>query len=969
MLLKVRYSIVKPFLIVSLLLFGGSALTFGDTNPSGPGNRTILATSQDAWNQAQITNLHSILQVSFATNLFRRETDLFSEVMNQLPETLPEAKLTSLLWGVRVPLLNLNTLSLSEAKDLAKTFASLTPAELEKYHLLTPTLVFDPTKPLHIDTALSADGKKYRFILRPDPAFVDWVTRFRGMIHDKLPALYAQHFEGGEARSGIGIPILDWTDQQGDPLPVENMEAARQKVENLFQAAEIHVVGINRGKEKTNIEPVRFDWSRQPIDLVTPPDKGDAPPTPLFTFKANPTTHTVEPSEVSRWIAEGLDTPGELEGVDERFAATAKRSVVEMDTSKLLSGSTTPYRDYLDDPSVISESWLPSKKEFKTMGRGAFLRQIPEALRPAYEREWAKLKAGTLPAPVRTSKEVGKSEITLFVANKSHPKLAEEKGLSLVPLAKRLMLPPDKGISSGIMLYGSSTRAEHLNPSDSDLILNSLVHVPDSVSSYEEARKYAEQSFVKNILGHYVELAKAGAISFSELRLGSDKTMGHQEEAGGGPFTSYESNPYLSQEDILRGYYTDPKTQKHWSLEDLTSLGDFSKAKFELYSKGPDGKNTRQEVSLQFLTGFDWKGQTYFIRKNGLKGAPSSLLTTGIYYGAESYGTAAVLSRTVDFYVSQRGPMLARAIGELLQTGYEHSPPNLLSDPVWKTKYIKNFYSYLVLLKRSGLRLDEIFFEQTKKFMEANGTWDESMTFPKFVDEILKTFNKPESRIIGRIKRVANDFAEFHERNQTMLPAQLQVRLQELMGPEGSFAQFDHLLKERKVTLPGTTLDTLHRFEDACERLEKAQGSSKAVLLKEIGDSGIFEKSENALLDVDVHFNLDPGASAHLSKPVRDIVRTMTALSPHMYSDYLESRLQTSDADLKLTYELMGIRGSPENIATMQKLNRLLEQGKTKELSQAQRSLFWAEEPIAVCEQNGLRALVDEGISKEKVAP
>jgi hypothetical protein len=87
-LLKVRPSTIKPFLIVSLLLFGAGTPTFADPNSSGHDkrtNRTILATSQDAWNQAQITNLHSILQVSFATNLFRRETDLFSEVMNQLP--------------------------------------------------------------------------------------------------------------------------------------------------------------------------------------------------------------------------------------------------------------------------------------------------------------------------------------------------------------------------------------------------------------------------------------------------------------------------------------------------------------------------------------------------------------------------------------------------------------------------------------------------------------------------------------------------------------------------------------------------------------------------------------------------------------------------------------------------------------------------------------------------------------------
>jgi hypothetical protein len=598
-----------------------------------------------------------------------------------------------------------------------------------------------------------------------------------------------------------------------------------------------------------------------------------------------------------------------------------------------------PYRDFLEDPSEIGESWLPPKKAFTTMGRGAFSRQLPEATRNVYERELPKLKPGTLPAPVRTGMKKAASDLTLFVATNSHPKIDPAKGLALIPLVQDLMLPSHSNLSSGIMLYGSSTREEHLNPADSDLILNSLVHVPDSVSSYEEAKKYAHDVFNREVIGHYAELAKEGKISFSELRLGSDKTLGHPEKPENGPFVSYETNPYLSQEDILRGDYRDPKTGKLWTLQELSELGDFSKAKFELYSKDLNSGLKRQEVSLQFLTGFDWKGQTYFLRTNGLKGAPSSLLTTGIYYGAESYATAASMSRTVDYYVSQRGPMLGRAIGELLHTGYDFdtSPPNVLSEPLWKTKFIKGFYSYLVLLRRSGLRLDELFFEDAKKIMQREGIWDDSITFQKFVDEILKDFNKPEVKLISRIKRIANDFAEFHERGQIAQENQIKVRLQELLRPEGDFAKLRSLLRTSGIKLPGETLRGLGQFEATIRELAKAPNSEAFARL---GESGAYKNGEAALTSIDVHFNTDLAASVHLSPSSRNLIRVMTTLSPHMYTEYLESRFQTTDEDLKLVHELMGIKGTEQNAITMRELNGLIKTGTLSEISTYQKRLF-----------------------------
>jgi hypothetical protein len=367
------------------------------------------------------------------------------------------------------------------------------------------------------------------------------------------------------------------------------------------------------------------------------------------------------------------------------------------------------------------------------------------------------------------------------------------------------------------------------------------------------------------------------------------------------------------------------------------------KAKIDLF---PEGSTKRVPISLQFFLGFEWQGKPHFLRRNGLKGAHSTLMETGVYFGAESFGIAATLDRVISYYVGQRGHNAARAIGELLQIAFpkadEMAAAPVALEPYWKSKFLKRFYSFLIVLrKRNGGGMDEIFFEEAKKILEREGRWDSTQSLLKVTRHLLKAINRPEVALVGKIKDVANDLAEFIERGehgQEFTVKQWQTRSDELR----------EALPELKALILSGKLPNLGlKFWDSFDRFAAATANANTRSLIAADDPGkrktllgVYSRFKNQLEQLDVRFNTDPKFKWALPQATRDLVATMTSLSPHFYSRYMKARSQPSLRSLRLIYRLMGIQPSDERFSVMSELDAKLDSMSRSEIAAAQAKIF-----------------------------
>lgn len=881
----------------------------------------VLQIGSQDWDRALKTQLPVTLQVKFNTNLFLQGRDIFSDLMFRLPEKFAKAQLSSISRGLHVALFEAPGFSLEDAKQLTAFFESLSRSELKSAGLYEPVRIFDPAD---FEVAITGQNIK-RVGLRTHEEFRKWHRNFIELVKTRLPLIYAKlESNSVDAAQPPTIVLFDWQDIKGKPLPDAGLADAQTTLRELLRK----IIA-----EYPAPKPLLFDPRKEPVELVAVNVRGNAESSPLFSYKITE-NDAFAPAAVSRWFSKKMSTSA---------LGVGQSKLVEFHTASFLEGEQRPFAEKTD----AQNSWFPASRKFEPLDKKVFQTKLSKNIFRIYFREKSTLKAQHQPSAIGEATSDG-----LYAISVSHPTLAPKQAASLKGLVASLTIPANANVATGYAVYGSTTREEFKYPADSDLLLNSLVFVPPSVRTLEEAEAFSRKAFLKNVLGYFAGMARKGDIAISEFRLGSDKTMKITAGAAS-PIDEFWSNPYLTQEDFLSGRYVD-KAGKAWSLEEMLELGDFIKTKFD-YFVTENGKLARKEVSLQFMPAFDWNGEAHFLRKTGLKGAPTSLLSTAVYFGADSYAIGAVMQRSVAHYVSQRGPLEAGAIRELVQRAYDKvagSGSYVETEPLWATKFLKTFYNFLVFRNRSGTGIDEIFFEETKKFMERHQTWDSRVTLKGISDALLASINTPEAALLSGLKRLTNDLAEFNERDQLIDPRQWTVRLSELTdetsGAPGLIEQFRSAVKSGRLKPSRAFLKKYANFLKVVGRASRIEDSKLAVeFLVERGIAKdrkilgrVFSDFENAILSLENELHSSAVYATALTPEIQNVIRTMTALSPHLHSRYINSRYQISANELTLNYQLMGIEPTAKNIARMRFIDANLDRLSLRDLAGFQTELF-----------------------------
>lgn len=909
------------------LLLSLASLAFSLTAYAKP---TIASVTPAQWKAGQDNKLAVTLQVAFPTILFDRTENIFSEIFNKIPQNFPGLKLNTIGRGMHSTLAYLEGMKLEGVKEVIRFFESLDRATLERYDLLNEVHVFDAANPEFVVV-----GTQSKFLaLKPHSEFVQWQMRFYQLLADKAPQLLEKHlshrnFGKTIDPNSIHISLIQWGERYGIGLSETEVEALKSKMKALF-GAEVQAFEARHGR----LPEVKFSLKTHPVELVLPPRSIQSGSDVVVAIKAEgdgqPTI-----SQVVRWQIDqqgkdsGLDDYGDGHGTAGAF--------IELRTQDFMSGAEKPYDEILED-----KAWIEKPRSFDPEPIESFRQRLRPEIARIFDLGIRMLSPTKLPAPVLTT-DISRQN-RFYVTTQTHPRLEPEKGFAALENARGLQLHSTDGVSIGVGLYASSIRKEIKNPGDLDMLVNSVVHVPDSIQSIEEAEAHAVRKFVQVTIGQLRELAKKGKIAFTELRLGSDATMGI-------PFddviAGLEENPYLSEEDIIKGEFKD-KTGKVWSLEQLVALGDFMKGKVDLFTE-----HGRIDISLQFLAGYEWKGAMYTFQRNGIKGI-APLVRTGMYDGAESSAIAISLSRVFDYYASQKGPIVARAIRDLMKAAFGHSksinggtPAPVEAEPLWNSKFVKKFYNFLIMLRSSGLGLDDIFFKETKAVFERQATgMPEGFTIAQLVDHLLGAINQDLLKTINTLKRNVNDFREYNERAQHFRPDQWAERLRETAS----------LLEEIEADIDSGLLDvtsefsaSMREFQDLFKKAKRQSTVERSI--QYLGRKRLFDpllRFEDMLTVVDGSIVAKRGSHGELTSFDREFVKALTAHSPHFLVRYLMTRSQDADAKMRWTLRLMGISPIYANphtkvdlsVEMMKSFSSRLESMSKDEIAAAQKKFF-----------------------------
>lgn len=866
------------------------------------------------WKAAQSNELAATMQVTFPTIVYDRAENIFSEVFNKIPQWFPSLKLNTIGRGMHSTLTYLDGLTLEGAKEVITFLKGLDTATLEQYDLLKEVRVFDAANPEFV-----VFGTKSKFIgLKPHREYIEWQMRFYKLLADKAPKILEKHLShrnmGTKAISpeAVHISLVQWGESYGVNLTDAQVKDLMSKMKELFKSE------VEALKAKTGRSPeVLFSMKTHPIELVTAPTSIQSGPTAIVTLKADASGRP-NVSDVARW---------EIESPDGESGRSVKK-FIELYTEKFLAGEERPFDEHVEE-----ESWIKKAREFESEHLDSFKTRLRPEIKRVFEIALKTLSPTKFPASVPAKQTLRQSQF--YVTTLTHPNLAPEKGFEALETARGLQLHSTGDVSIGVGLYASTVRKEVKNPGDLDMVVNSVTHVPDSIATIEAAEAYAIRKFVKVTIGQLVELARKGTISFTELRLGSDATMGIAIDD---VITGLEENPYLSEEDILNGRFKDKKGRV-WTLEELVALGDFMKGKVDLFTK-----HGRVDISLQFLAGYEWKGSIYTFQRNGIKGIPP-LVRTAVYDGAESYAIAASLARVYDYYNVQKGSITARAIRDVMKGGFGYSknadgslPAPIEAEPLWNSKFIKKAYNYLILLNRSGLGLDEIFFKETKAILERQGRWVPDYSIDHLVEHVVRAINQPALKTINTLKRNVNDLREYNERGHHFRPDQWLERVKEtreliqaleseiIQGRVKTTAEFEKAAREFKAL-----------FEKAA-RMETPEAS-----IKYLSQSRLFHTLhhfEEMLTVLDGKLVGNSDSYAGLTAADKAFVKTLVAYSPHFLVRYLMARSQDAEAKVKWTLRLMGIQPTKSNVETMKALSLNIDSMSHAEIAASQRKLF-----------------------------
>ncbi len=828
------------------LLHSHSVHALTAVHPPAKPSPVLLTTTPREWENAKARPLPATLQISFFTTLFDKN-DVFSYVFSQVPRHFPDFKLNTIGRELHATLLYLNGLTLDATREFVQFFSTLDSLALEAYGLLDPVQVFDSENIEIIEI-----GRKSKFLaLKPHRELIEWQRRFYKLLSEKAPHLL-NHHQGSLDPEQSHISVIQWNIDQG--FSDEKIAKAKAKVKELFQDA------IARFKQQTGKSPeIKFSLNVQGVELVTAPASIHTPPVSILTFKTDASLRPVT-STVGRWsIIDPL---------------TGFIKVVEFDMDKLRNGDPASYQLSDSSNGVLDTSLIQAPP----VEAEVFKANLPDRLKKIFEDSIHTLSPTQYPAVMGD---------TLYFTRYRHQKLDPLKAIPVFKKAHELGLKSTEHASIGLAVYASSVREDILNPSDYDMLLNTLIHVSNSARTIDEAEKIAAEVFVKEVLSQLLVLVRKGVVSIQELRVGSEATMGLPYQ---NILDALEANPYLTEQDILSGYFKD-KTGKVWTIEELVSLGDFIKTKLDYM----DGNHHRTNFSLQFVVGFEWQGQIRILNASGLKGIPP-LMRTAVYDSAESFAVAAALSRPSTYYSIQKGPVIPKAIRDL-QNAAKHYQENEITVYV---KLIKKIYNFFILLSQSGLGLEEIFFKEVQNRADIPPEY----SLLEFMDELVKSINQTPFKVLNELRRNVNDLREYNERGQVFDEAQWQAHRLEMVALigvlKGLLIQYP-TLKNQHLT------ETLIKFENFLSKTQGLSFHKASLYLKEKRLHKLFYGFELELLKLEQMFLVHTSTPAALSEKSLAFIQVLLKKSPEIYLDYLAARSQEAGGKLEWTLKYLGL--------------------------------------------------------------
>lgn len=845
-------------------IWGVSASNAATQEPSSP---VILSSSSNDWTQFEKSSLGSLLLWARIPSTQKDET-VFSEVFRRLPNHFANLQLSVLSRGLHSSILYLEGMSLEQLREMSAFFQGLDSATLAKYDLLRPVTFFDSSK---IEFELT--GTQSRFLaLKPHPEFVAWQVRFWKMVSEVGPSWLIEHHKAhrdlGEkavSESSVHSSLVQWSGRSGIELSDEQVENLKKEMREVFEES------INALRDPFTGEPpapIQFDWTQMPLMVSQPSATFTAGPFDVLSLKATP-EGKISVSQVVR-----IRIPTGQEG---------QTKVIEARIDEFLAKKAPQAPESMPN-------YLPEKKVWVKMEDTAFFDYIEDSrIRDAYLKAKAALSPSWAPAAVPTLDF--KRANQFFISTQTHPQLDPAKTFDSLEMLREIGFHSLPDISIGMSVYASSARKEIRNPSDVDLMINALAWVPKSVSSYEEAKSAAGIS-VRRLLEQIRDLDREGKIAIAELRIGSDATMGY---LSGDPIQDSLNNPYLSREDIHQGFHVD-RFGKKWTLEELIALGDFTKFKIDFFKGG-----RRYPISLQIGYGFNWRDHVYHFNQNGGKGVQPNL-RTAVYDGAESFAIAMALARPYSYYMVQKFPTMARAIGELRQTAKIENEKSLLH---WSPKFIKKFYNFLFLAQSNELRMDEIFYQETVRSLSEQGVSVPSLN--EIIDDLLRSINTPELATLNALKRNLNDFREFNEFQHHFTKMQWTTRVDETR----------QLLEELKTLLALKQLKVsrefrreletkTRKFVDALNYLS-SQSPEKAVeLILQKRFHPTFYELEKILGNLESHIVANGSMDGALHDDTKRFIETFVRELPRNYYRYLVLRSQDAPQRMKWTLKLMG---------------------------------------------------------------
>lgn len=825
---------------------------------------TIVSSAPEDWKRARERPFESAALLLNVPTTAKDQTVL-SEVLHLIPNYFPELKLNTLSRGLHSSVMYLDEMTFDELKEMISFFQGLSKESLEKYDLLRPVTMFDPKS-----AEFTVVGTRTRFLaLKPHSEFVEWQLRFWTMIEEigpkSLMARHKSHRGRGEAnvsRHAVHMSLVQWGEQVGIPLNEQQVEELTQRMHRVFEQS----VQTYRNRFGQDPESFRFSWKEMPLQLVQPPSSFTVGPLENLTIKATDSGR-VSVSKVTRVrLAADGDSLGK---------------VIEARTSDLLHEDVTR-----DLPEALPE-YLGQKQVMTGIDEETFVESIKDQkVLEAYQRARTNLSPTWAPAAVPNSDPA--RENLLFVGTQVHPKLAAGKTFDVFDLTRQIGFHSIPEVSIGMSIYASSVREEIRNPSDVDMMINAIAWVPDAVEDFESARGHAARS-IKKIIDQIRDLDRAGKIAITELRIGSDATMGHNS---GDVFEDALNNPYLSRDDVHRGYYID-RFGKKWTLEDLIALGDFIKFKVDFFV---DDK--REPISLQLGAGFSWKKNVFHFNQNGMKGIQPNL-RTAVYDGAESYAIAVSLAKPYAYHSVQKFPVLPRAIGELNQfvkQGKSTAP-----------KFIKKVYNFFFLARLNELRLDEIFYQETARTLEKQG--ETAPPMDEVVKDLLRAINAPQLSTLNALKRNANDFREFNEMRHRFTVEQWKTRVRET---HELLARLEHLLESPEIRLASLFRskvdDRVNGFRKVFEPLARVDAESGIEGIVHPSSRKALIEFEDVLSELESVIVSEAIEGTSLPSRTRRFIETYVRNLPNYYYRYLKSRSQDASSRMNWNLLLMGLK-------------------------------------------------------------